>query len=59
MLTKSLTRSCLLFVPLLLTVLGCIMIYSSSSIFAAEKFHDGAYFLKKQLVFADHDAHSL
>jgi len=49
---KSLTQSILLFGPLLLTGLGIIMIYSASSIFAAYKFNDGGYFMKKQFVFA-------
>ncbi len=41
----------LLLVTLLLAVVGTAMIYSSSSIIALEKFNDGQYFLKKQLVF--------
>ena len=41
----------LLLVTLLLVTIGTVMIYSSSSILAAEKFHDGQYFLKKQLFF--------
>lgn len=49
---KSLTQSILLFGPLLLTGLGIIMIFSASSIFAAYKFDDAGYFMKKQFVFA-------
>ncbi len=48
---KSLTQSCLIFIPIFLMGLGIIMIYSSSSIAAAQKFNDGAYFMKKQVLF--------
>jgi len=41
----------LLLVTLLLVTIGTVMIYSSSSILATEKFHDGQFFLKKQLFF--------
>jgi cell division protein FtsW len=41
----------LLLVTLLLVTVGTVMIYSSSSILATERFHDGQYFLKKQLFF--------
>jgi cell division protein FtsW len=41
----------LLLVTLLLIIFGTAMIYSSSSIIALEKFKDGQYFIKKQLVF--------
>lgn len=41
----------LLLVTLILVIVGTAMIYSSSSIIALEKFKDGQYFLKKQLVF--------
>jgi cell division protein FtsW len=41
----------LLLVTLLLVTAGTVMIYSSSSILATEKFHDGQFFLKKQLFF--------
>lgn len=41
----------LLLVTLILIIVGTAMIYSSSSIIALEKFQDGQYFLKKQLVF--------
>jgi len=50
--SKSLTKTILLFAPLVLTGLGIIMIYSASSIFASCKFHDAGYFMKKQFVFA-------
>jgi len=36
---------------MLLVTIGTVMIYSSSSILATEKFHDGQFFLKKQLFF--------
>lgn len=51
MYNKSLTQTCLIFIPILLVGLGIMMIYSSSSIFAAQKYHDSAYFLKKQALF--------
>ena len=41
----------LLLVTLILVTVGTAMIYSSSSILALEKFKDGQYFIKKQLVF--------
>jgi cell division protein FtsW len=41
----------LLLVTLSLIVIGTVMIYSSSSILAMERFKDGLYFLKKQLFF--------
>jgi cell division protein FtsW len=41
----------LLLATLLLVTVGTVMIYSSSSILATERFHDGQYFLKKQLFF--------
>jgi len=41
----------LLLVTLTLVIVGTAMIYSSSSIIALEKFKDGQYFLKKQLLF--------
>jgi cell division protein FtsW len=41
----------LLLVTLILVTMGTAMIYSSSSIIALEKFKDGQYFLKKQIVF--------
>lgn len=41
----------LLLVTLLLVTIGTVMIYSSSSILATERFRDGQYFLKKQLFF--------
>lgn len=51
MYNKSLTQTCLIFIPIFLIGLGIMMIYSSSSIFAAQKYHDSAYFLKKQALF--------
>jgi cell division protein FtsW len=41
----------LLLVTLLLVTIGTVMVYSSSSILATEKFRDGQFFLKKQLFF--------
>ena len=41
----------LLMVTLLLVTIGTVMIYSSSSILATERFRDGQFFLKKQLLF--------
>jgi len=41
----------LLLVTLILVTVGTVMIYSSSSIIALERFQDGQYFLKKQIVF--------
>ncbi len=53
---KSLSREkkpdlILLLVTLLLVTIGTVMIYSSSSILATEKFRDGQFFLKKQIFF--------
>lgn len=41
----------LLLVTLILVTVGTAMIYSSSSIIALERFKDGQYFLKKQILF--------
>jgi len=41
----------LLLVTLILVTIGTVMIYSSSSMIAIEKYKDGLYFLKKQLFF--------
>ena len=41
----------LLLVTLILVTIGTVMIYSSSSIIAMERFKDSQYFLKKQLFF--------
>jgi cell division protein FtsW len=41
----------LLLVTLVLVSVGTVMIYSSSSILATDRFHDGQFFLKKQLFF--------
>jgi cell division protein FtsW len=43
--------SILLLVTLILVAIGTVMIYSSSSILATERFKDGQYFLKKQIFF--------
>lgn len=53
---KSLTREkkpdlILLLVTLLMVTIGTVMIYSSSSILASDKYHDGQFFLKKQAFF--------
>ena len=42
----------LLLLTVCLTCIGVVMVYSSSAIMAADKFHDGFYFLKRQLVYA-------
>lgn len=39
-----------LIIVALLTIIGCIFIYSSSSVFALERYHDATYFIKKQLL---------
>jgi cell division protein FtsW len=41
----------LLLVTLVLVTIGTVMIYSSSSIIAMERFKDGQFFLKKQIFF--------
>jgi cell division protein FtsW len=41
----------LLLVTLLLVTVGTVMVYSSSSILAMERFRDGQFFLKKQIFF--------
>jgi cell division protein FtsW len=41
----------LLIITLILLSIGTVMIYSSSSIMAAARYHDGYLFLKKQLIF--------
>lgn len=51
MTNKNLTQNLLIFIPIFMVGLGVIMIYSSSSIFAAERFNDNAYFFKKQALF--------
>ncbi len=50
--SKRVIHGSVIFIPLFLIGLGTIMIYSSSSIFAAQKFHDSAYFLKKQILWS-------
>ena len=42
----------LLMMVVALTCFGVVMIYSASSVMAAKNFHDGAFFLKRQAVFA-------
>lgn len=44
--------SSLLLLTISLTCIGVVMVYSSSAIMAAERFHDGFYFLKRQVVYA-------
>jgi cell division protein FtsW len=41
----------LLISTLLLIVIGTVMVYSSSAIMAMDRFHDGQYFLKRQIFF--------
>lgn len=41
----------LLLITVSLTCIGVVMVYSSSAIMAAERFHDGFYFLKRQLLY--------
>jgi cell division protein FtsW len=42
----------ILLLTVALTCFGVVMVYSSSSIMAAERYHDGFYFLKRQGFFA-------
>jgi cell division protein FtsW len=42
----------ILLLAVVLTCFGVVMVYSSSSIMAAERFHDGFYFLKRQGFYA-------
>ncbi len=42
----------LLLLTVTLTCIGVVMVYSSSAIMAADRFHDGFYFIKRQLVYA-------
>lgn len=42
----------LLLMVVALTCFGIVMVYSASSVMAAKNFHDGAYFLKRQALFA-------
>ena len=52
---SSLTRNrpdiALLIVTIILVVIGTVMIYSSSSIIAMEKYGDGYHYIKKQILF--------
>jgi cell division protein FtsW len=41
----------LLLLAVCLTCIGVVMVYSSSAIMAAERFNDGFYFLKRQLLY--------
>ncbi len=41
----------LLLLTVSLTCIGVVMVYSSSAIMAADRFHDGFYFLKRQLAY--------
>lgn len=45
-----LERSLLLFIVLVLMCIGVVMIYSTSAIFAQDKFHNNYHFLHRQLV---------
>jgi cell division protein FtsW len=49
---KRVIHNILIFVPIFLVIMGMCMVYSASCIFAAKKFADGAFFLKKQALFA-------
>jgi cell division protein FtsW len=42
----------ILLMAVALTCFGVVMVYSSSSVMAAKKFHDGFYYLKRQGVYA-------
>lgn len=42
----------ILLLAVVLTCFGVVMVYSSSSIMAADRYHDGFYFLKRQGLFA-------
>lgn len=42
----------LLLMVVALTSFGIVMVYSASSVMAAKNYHDGAYFLKRQTIFA-------
>jgi len=52
---SSLTRGrpdiALFIVTIVLVVIGTVMIYSSSSIIAMEKYGDGYHYIKKQILF--------
>jgi cell division protein FtsW len=41
----------LLISTILLVIIGTVMVYSSSAIMAMDRFHDGQYFLKKQIFY--------
>ena len=42
----------LMLMAIALTCFGVVMVYSSSNIMAAKRFHDGFFFLKRQGLFA-------
>ncbi|MBX9831055.1 putative lipid II flippase FtsW [Candidatus Babeliales bacterium] len=44
-------RRMFLGISLLLTLIGCVFVYSASSVFALEKFGSAQYFLKKHLLY--------
>ena len=50
-------RIYLLMVVLTLIAIGVVMIYSSTAIYAWERFKDGAYFLKKDSSFLSLSGH--
>jgi len=52
MYNKRFIHNTLIFVPIFLVIMGMCMVYSASCIFAAKKFADDAFFLKKQALFA-------
>lgn len=44
-------RVYILIISIILICIGLVMIYSSSSVYAQERFHDGMFFLKRHLLF--------
>ena len=44
-------KICMLFCVLFLTIIGVLMVYSASNIWAVYKYGDGYYFLKRQILF--------
>ena len=49
--TLKIERRIFLGLTLLLTLIGCVFVYSASSVFALEKFGSAQYFLKKHLLY--------
>jgi cell division protein FtsW len=49
---KNIIHNVLILIPLALVIIGMFMVYSASCIYAEQRFMDGAYFLKKQAVYA-------